>query len=67
MTQVMTYLVQTLDFQTARTVYLDDRFPYLELKDDMFPFYRGILQKKIISISERFHFHQCILDILTFD
>ncbi|XP_060572025.1 sulfotransferase 4A1-like [Ruditapes philippinarum] len=42
MTQEMTYLVQTLDFQTARTVYLDDRFPYLELNDDRFPFYRGV-------------------------
>ncbi|XP_060569469.1 sulfotransferase 4A1-like [Ruditapes philippinarum] len=42
MTQEMTYLVQTLDFKTARTVYLDDRFPLLELKDDRFPFYRGV-------------------------
>ncbi|XP_060569479.1 sulfotransferase 1E1-like [Ruditapes philippinarum] len=42
MTQEMTYLVQTLDFQTALTVYLDDRFPYLELNDDRFPFYRGV-------------------------
>ncbi|XP_053373149.1 sulfotransferase 4A1-like [Mercenaria mercenaria] len=42
MTQELTYLVQTLDFETARKVYLDDRFPILELKDDSFPYYRGV-------------------------
>ncbi|XP_045164645.2 sulfotransferase 4A1-like [Mercenaria mercenaria] len=40
--QELTYLVQTLDFETARSVQLDARFPQLEQKDDRFPYYKGV-------------------------
>ncbi|XP_053373145.1 sulfotransferase 1C2-like isoform X2 [Mercenaria mercenaria] len=40
--QEMTYLIQTLDFETAKSVKLDDRFPIIEFKDDRYPCYRGI-------------------------
>lgn len=42
LTQEMTYLVQTMDFEKAKSVQLDDRFPIIEVKDDRFPYYRGI-------------------------
>lgn len=42
LTQEIVYLVQTMDFEKAKTVQLDDRFPIIEVKDDRFPYYRGI-------------------------
>ncbi|XP_060595160.1 sulfotransferase 4A1-like [Ruditapes philippinarum] len=42
LTQEIAFLVQTLDFDRANTVQLDDRFPIIEVKDDRFPYYRGI-------------------------
>lgn len=41
MTQEMVYLIETLDFGTACTVQLDERFPILEVKDDRYPYYKG--------------------------
>ncbi|KAK3596685.1 hypothetical protein CHS0354_038020 [Potamilus streckersoni] len=41
-TQEMTYLIVTEDFESAKKVQLDDRFPIIEVKDDRFPFYRGL-------------------------
>ena len=42
LTQEMAYLVATGDFQTALDVHLDDRFPIIDVKDERFPYYRGI-------------------------
>lgn len=42
LTQEMTYLVMTLDFETAKTVNLDDRFPIADTKDLNYPYYRGL-------------------------
>jgi hypothetical protein len=41
MTQEMVYLIQTLDFDTASKVQLDERFPMIEVKDDRYPYYKG--------------------------
>ncbi|WAR13048.1 ST1A1-like protein [Mya arenaria] len=42
LTQEMTYLVKTLDFETALTKQLDERFPIIDIKDDRFPYYKGV-------------------------
>ncbi|WAQ93718.1 hypothetical protein MAR_006189 [Mya arenaria] len=41
LTQEMSYLIETLDFETANNVYLDDRFPMIDILDDRLPFYRS--------------------------
>lgn len=43
MTQEMVYLIKTLDFQTAASVQLDDRFPLIDYKNEHFHYYRGKL------------------------
>ena len=42
LTQEMTYLVMTLNFKTAKTVILDDRFPFIDTKDLNYPYFRGL-------------------------
>ncbi|XP_052791276.1 sulfotransferase 1A1-like [Mya arenaria] len=42
LTQEMTYLVQTLDFDTALSVQLDVRFPIIDVKDDRYPYYKDL-------------------------
>lgn len=42
LTQEIVFLVQTLDFEKANSVQLDDRFPIIDVKDDRFPYYRGV-------------------------
>ncbi|KAL4230241.1 hypothetical protein ACF0H5_010627 [Mactra antiquata] len=42
LTQEIVYLLETLDFDTANSVQLDDRFPIIDVKDDRFPYYRGV-------------------------
>ncbi|KAL4222665.1 Sulfotransferase domain [Mactra antiquata] len=42
LTQELVYLVQTGDFDKAYSVQLDERFPMLDVKDDRFPYYKGI-------------------------
>jgi hypothetical protein len=48
--QEITYLVQTLDFETARSVQLDSRFPQLEQKNDQFPYYKGEVLTKDVNL-----------------
>ena len=42
LTQEMTYLIMTLDFETAKNVDLDDRFPFADTKNANYPYYRGL-------------------------
>lgn len=42
LTQELVYLILTLDFEKAKSVQLDDRFPIIDVKDDRFPYYRGV-------------------------
>ncbi|XP_053373334.1 amine sulfotransferase-like [Mercenaria mercenaria] len=42
LTQELVYLIETLDFEKAKSVQLDDRFPIIDVKDDRFPYYRGV-------------------------
>ncbi|XP_052785361.1 uncharacterized protein LOC128220901 [Mya arenaria] len=42
LTQELSFLIETLDFEKAQSVYLDDRFPMIDILDDRFPFYRGV-------------------------
>lgn len=42
LTQEIVYLVMTLDFEKANSVQLDDRFPIIDVKNDKFPYYRGV-------------------------
>ncbi|XP_060595287.1 sulfotransferase 1C4-like [Ruditapes philippinarum] len=42
LTQEIVYLVTTLDFEKAKSVQLDDRFPMIDVKNDQFPYYRGV-------------------------
>lgn len=63
LTQELTYLIATGDFETAETVQLDDRFPIIDVKDDRFPFYRGLKHIEQMK-SQRFvksHFHYFLL------
>ncbi|XP_060556050.1 amine sulfotransferase-like [Ruditapes philippinarum] len=41
MTIQLVYLIQTLDFETANNVQLEVRVPFLDCKDDRFPYYKG--------------------------
>ena len=41
MTRELVYLMQTLDFDTASKVHMDERFPMIDLKDDRYPYYKG--------------------------
>ena len=40
LTQQITYLIMKGDFDKARTVDLDDRFPFADLNDEGYPKYR---------------------------
>lgn len=63
--QEITYLVQTLDFETARSVQLDSRFPQLEQKNDQFPYYKGVKYVEDMT-SPRFikcHLHHFMLPV----
>ncbi|WAQ94068.1 ST1A1-like protein [Mya arenaria] len=42
LTQELTYLIRTLDFKKALSTQLDERFPMIDIKDDRFPYYKGI-------------------------
>ncbi|XP_053373343.1 amine sulfotransferase-like [Mercenaria mercenaria] len=42
MTQEMVYLVQTLDFDTAKAVHFQERSPIVDIKDDRYPYYKGL-------------------------
>ncbi|XP_053373339.1 sulfotransferase 4A1-like [Mercenaria mercenaria] len=42
MTQEMVYLIQTLDFDTAKAVQIQERFPIIDVKDDRYPYYKGL-------------------------
>ncbi|XP_045170293.1 sulfotransferase 4A1-like [Mercenaria mercenaria] len=42
LTQEMVYLIQTLDFETAKRMQLDERFPIIDFKDDRYPYFKGI-------------------------
>ena len=42
LTQEMTYLIMTLDFETAKNVDLDDRFPFADTMNVNYPYYRGL-------------------------
>ncbi|XP_052810646.1 sulfotransferase 4A1-like isoform X1 [Mya arenaria] len=53
LTQEMSYLIETLDFETANNVYLDDRFPMIDILDDRLPFYRSVKHAEQMS-SPRF-------------
>lgn len=46
MTIELVYLIQTLDFEKANNIQLEVRVPFLDCKDDRFPFYKG---KKVID------------------
>ncbi|XP_053373148.1 sulfotransferase 1A1-like [Mercenaria mercenaria] len=46
MTCELVYLIQTLDFATAKSVQLELRVPVLETKDDRFPYYKGLQHLK---------------------
>lgn len=50
MTQEMVYVIQTLDFETAKSEQLMSRFPIIDVKDDRYPYYKGFL---IVSIPNR--------------
>ncbi|XP_060565968.1 sulfotransferase 4A1-like [Ruditapes philippinarum] len=63
MTQEMVYLIQTLDFDTASKVQLDERFPMIEVKDDRYPYYKGL--KFIVEMKSprmiKSHLHHFLL------
>ena len=63
LTQELTYLIATGDFDTATSVELDDRFPIIDVNDDRFPYYRGL--KHLVNMkTQRFvktHFHYFLL------
>ena len=40
LTQQIVYLIMTLDFEKAVNVDLDDRFPFADLKDSAYPYFR---------------------------
>ncbi|WAQ98240.1 ST3A1-like protein [Mya arenaria] len=42
LTQEMTYLIQTLDFGRANSVYLEDRVPWIDAKDDRLQKVKGV-------------------------
>lgn len=42
LTQELVYLIETLDFDKARSVQLNERFPVIEMLDDRFPYLRGV-------------------------
>lgn len=42
LTQELVYLVETLDFDTAKSVQLDERFPIIDVLDERFPYYKGV-------------------------
>ena len=63
LTQEMVYLISTGDFETAKSVELDDRFPVIDVKHDGYPFYRGLKHFEKMK-SQRFvktHFHYFLL------
>lgn len=55
----------TLDFQKAKTVDLEDRFPIIDVKDLRYPYYRGIeYLNKLPTDTPRMiksHFHYFLL------
>ncbi|XP_053373512.1 sulfotransferase 4A1-like [Mercenaria mercenaria] len=63
LTQEMVYLVQTLDFKTANSVQLDQRFPIIDLKDDRYPYYKGIkgIEQMESPRMIKTHFHHFLL------
>lgn len=61
--QEMVYLIQTLDFDKAKSVQLDDRFPIVEVNDDRFPYYRGVgyIDKMTSPRMIKTHLHHFLL------
>ncbi|XP_060597875.1 sulfotransferase 1C2-like [Ruditapes philippinarum] len=63
MTQEMVYLIQALDFKTAKSEQLMSRFPILDVKDDRYPYYKGLKYVQEMK-SPRFiktHLHHFLL------
>ena len=59
----MVYLISTGDFETAKSVELDDRFPIIDVINNDYPFYRGLKHFENMT-SQRFvktHFHYFLL------
>lgn len=65
LTQEIVYCIMTLDFQKAKTVDLEDRFPIIDVKDLRYPYYRGIeYLNKLPTDTPRMiksHFHYFLL------
>ena len=61
----MTYLIMTLDFETAKTVDLDDRFPFADTKNVNYPYYRGLKYLDELPTDKprmiKSHFQYCFL------
>ncbi|KAL4224763.1 Sulfotransferase domain [Mactra antiquata] len=61
--QEMVYLIATLDFEKANSEFLDARFPFIDAKDDHFPFTKGL--KYINELNSprmiKSHFHYFLL------
>ena len=63
MTQELVYLIQTLDFDTASKVHIDERFPIIEVKDDRYPYYKG--NKHVMSACNKAKHNETKQDILS--
>lgn len=42
LTQELVYLIQTLDYDTANSVQLEERFPEIEMKNQYLPYFKGL-------------------------
>ena len=59
----LVYLVQTLDFERANNVHLDERFPFLDILDTKLPYFGGVKMIEALP-SPRFiksHMHHHLL------
>ncbi|XP_060595994.1 sulfotransferase 4A1-like [Ruditapes philippinarum] len=63
LTQQIVWLVMTLDFEQVTSVQLDDRFPQVDMKDDRFPYYRGVehIEKLASPRMIKCHLHHFLL------
>ena len=63
LTQEMTYLIATGDYERATTVQLDARFPLIEHLDDRYPYYGGLkmVQKLPRPRTVKSHLHHFLL------
>lgn len=63
LTAEMIYLVQTLDFDTAEKLKLDERVRIIDIKDDRFPYYKGLkyIEEMKPPRMIKTHFHHFLL------